>query len=198
MYQTSYMRKLFKWLFFLILTVASAIAFFLLYSTNVTDNTDEYVYELPFPEKEQHRIVQGYGGLFSHSHIAALDFEMPEGNTVCAAREGVVYSYKDKSGNGGMFSSNKREANYLIIRHDDGSYGCYWHLQQNGVLVKKGHVAKGQKIALSGATGQVVQPHLHFSVKRKLTYGRDSFVKTKFRTSAGITFLKTWNSYTKP
>lgn len=192
------MRKFFKWFLLLLLVAASALAFFLLYSTNVTGNTDEYIYELPFPEKEQHRIVQGYGGLFSHSHIAALDFEMPEGNTVCAAREGVVYSYKDKSEEGGMFSDNKRKANYLIIRHDDGSYGCYWHLQQNGVLVKKGRVEKGQKIALSGATGQVIQPHLHFSVKRKLTYDSDSFVKTKFRTSRGITLLKTWNSYRKP
>jgi len=192
------MRKSFKCFLFLLFVAASALAFFLLYSTNVTDNTDDYIYELPFPENEQHRIVQGYGGLFSHSHIAALDFEMSEGNTVCAAREGVVYSYKDKSDEGGMSGDNKGKANYLIIRHDDGSYRCYWHLQQNGVLVKKGRVTKGQTIALSGATGQVIQPHLHFSVKRKLTYDSDSFVKTKFRTSGGVKLLKAWSSYKKP
>ena len=168
------------------------------YETEVTANQHEYVYELPFRHGESFKVVQGYGGLFSHSHIAALDFAMPEGTPVHASRDGVVYSYRDDSDRGGMTARYKNDANYIMIRHDDGSFGCYWHLQKGGVLIKKGRVRKGQQIGLSGATGQVVRPHLHFSVKKKLNYQRDSFVRTRFRTSKGIQFLEKGSYYERP
>jgi murein DD-endopeptidase MepM/ murein hydrolase activator NlpD len=117
---------------------------------------------------------------------------------VYAAREGTVFRYKDDSNEAGITGSYTKKANYIIIRHDDGSYGCYWHLQQNGVLVKSGRVNKGQLIALSGATGQVIQPHLHFSVKAVLNYKMDSFRKTKFETSRGVLFLEQGNTYRNP
>lgn len=178
--------------------LAAGLAFFLLYSTSVTKNTDSYLYQLPFAKGERHRVVQGYGGLFSHSHIAALDFEMPIGTPIYAAREGIIFSYKDNSDEGGPFSKYKKKANYVIIKHDDGSFGCYWHLKKNGVLVKNGRVAVGQQIAFSGATGLVLRPHLHFSVKRKLNYDINSFVKTKFKTSVGIALLENGESYERP
>jgi len=195
-------RKLFlrivKW--FCIVSIAIALALFILihYTTSVTTNIDSYVYELPFANGAEHKVVQGYGGLFSHIHTAALDFEMPVGTPVYAAREGIVYSYKDNSDEGGLSSSYKRKANFIIIKHDDGSFGCYWHLQKNGVLVKSGRVVKGQQIGLSGATGYVFRPHLHFSVKRRLNYEMDSFVRTKFRTTKGILVLENRESYVRP
>jgi murein DD-endopeptidase MepM/ murein hydrolase activator NlpD len=143
------------------------------------------------------KVVQGYGGLFSHKNKAALDFSMPEGTPVYAAREGVIYSFKDDNSEGGLFTS-ERKANYIIIRHADGSFGCYWHLQKNGVAVKKGLVAKGQLIGYSGSTGFVLRPHLHFTVKRRLNYEKDSFVKTKFRTTKGIQLLESGEVYEKP
>jgi murein DD-endopeptidase MepM/ murein hydrolase activator NlpD len=164
-------------------------------STSVTKNIDPYEYELPFAKGTKHRVVQGYGGLFSHRYIAAIDFEMPVGTQVCAARAGIIYSYKDDSDEGGIFSNYKHKANYIIIKHDDGSFGCYWHLKKNGVLIKMGHVSTGQPIGISGATGQVLRPHLHFSVKRVLNYDMNSFVKTKFKTSKGIILLKNLKSY---
>lgn len=174
-----------------ILTITLVILFY--YTTDVTKNTNNYEYELPFKKGTKHRVVQGYGGLFSHKHIAAIDFEMPVGTTVCAARNGTVYSYKEDSDEGGVFSKSK--ANYIIIKHDDGSFGCYWHLKKNGVIVKSGNVFAGQEIGLSGATGNVLRPHLHFSVKRILNYKMDSFLKTKFKTTGGFIFLETGESY---
>ena len=159
---------------------------------------DTYEYKLPFNKGNTFRVVQGYGGLFSHRHIAALDFEMPIGTSVYAARGGIIYSYKDDSDEGGPFSKYKNKANYIIIQHEDGSFGCYWHLKKNGVLIKSGHVQEGMQIGFSGATGQVLRPHLHFSVKRILNYQMNSFVKIKFKTSKGVTLLKVGESYKKP
>lgn len=171
---------------------------FVYYNSSVTNNIDTYVYDLPFEKGAKHKIIQGYGGLFSHYHIAALDFEMPEGTAIYAAREGRVFSFKDKSEEGGPFPKYQRKANYIMIRHNDGSFGCYWHLKRNGVLVKSGLVKKGQLIGYSGNTGFTLKPHLHFSVKKVLNYNKNSFVKTRFRTNAGIQLLENGKSYMQP
>ena len=190
--------RIIKTILFVAFILTFGLVFLFSYSTSVTKNTDNYEYQLPFDKGDRHRVVQGYGGLFSHSHIAALDFEMPIGTSIYAAREGIIFSYKEDSDEGGPFSKYKNKANYIIIKHDDGSFGCYWHLKKNGVLVKSGRVAVGQQIGFSGATGQVLRPHLHFSVKRKLNYEMNSFVKTKFKTSIGITLLENGESYERP
>jgi murein DD-endopeptidase MepM/ murein hydrolase activator NlpD len=160
-----------------------------------TKNIDNYIYSLPFEKGAKHKVVQGYGGLFSHKNTAALDFEMPEGTGVYAAREGTILNYKDDSDEGGSFSKYKNKANYIIVKHTDGSFGCYWHLKKDDVVVKKGSITKGQLIGYSGATGFTLRPHLHFSVKRKLNYEMDSFVQTKFETTQGILILQNGGCY---
>ncbi len=192
--KTKWVKKL--GIVFLFILVGLII--FFSWTTSVSTNTDDYIYELPYKKGETYRVVQGYGGLFSHTHIAAIDFDMPLGTKVFAARSGTVFAYKDDSNEGGVSSKYKRKANYLIIKHEDGSLGCYWHLQKNGALIKSGRVQKGQLIALSGATGFILRPHLHFSVKKILNYDMNSFVKTKFRTTQGNIFLKNWRSYENP
>ena len=185
-----------KFILILLIIIVGLVIYFSL-STKVTDNLDSYIYELPFKEGTAHKVVQGYGGMFSHKHKAALDFGMPERTPIYAAREGVVCSFKDDSNEGGLSVSEKK-ANYIIIRHNDGSFGCYWHLQKSGVVIKKGMISKGQLIGYSGSTGFVLRPHLHFAVKRKLNYDKDSFVRTKFRTTKGIQFLQKGERYEKP
>lgn len=181
---------------FLILIIGLCIFFSI--ATKVTANIDSYEYNLPFKEGSKYTVAQGYGGFFSHSHIAAIDFDMPEGTPVYAAREGTIYGYKDDSNEGGISSSFKPKANYIIVQHADGSFGCYWHLQKNGVLFKSGNVLKGQQIGISGATGFVLRPHLHFSVKAKLNYQMDAFRKTKFKTTMGLVFLEMGKVYERP
>jgi murein DD-endopeptidase MepM/ murein hydrolase activator NlpD len=123
---------------------------------------------------------------------------MPVGTPVYAAREGIVYSFKEDSKKGGLLPGYKRQANYIIIKHSDGSFGCYWHLQYKGVVIKKGPVQKGQLIGYSGNTGFVLGPHLHFTVKKILNYNKDSFVRTKFKTTKGVLLLKRGESYERP
>jgi murein DD-endopeptidase MepM/ murein hydrolase activator NlpD len=179
-----------------ILTIGLIILF--TFKTTVTTNLDSFEYELPYAIGAKYRVVQGYGGLFSHRHMAAIDFEMPTGTPVYAARGGIIYSYKDDSNEGGPFSRYKNKANYIIIKHADGSFGCYWHLQKNGVLITSGYVSKGQQIGVSGATGQVLRPHLHFSVKRQLNYQMNSFIRTKFKTTIGVILLENGETYERP
>lgn len=186
-----------KFLYILLLIVAGLVVYFSL-GSEVTNNLDTYIYDLPFKEGTSHKVVQGYGGMFSHKNKAALDFAMPEGTPVYAAREGVIYSFKDDSNEGGPFSKYEKKANYIIIKHNDGSFGCYWHLQKSGVVVKDGIVVKGQLIGYSGNTGFVLRPHLHFAVKNKLNYEKDSFVRTKFRTTKGIQLLENRETYERP
>ena len=187
-----------KVLFFVAFFLTITLEIFFYCSTSVTTNLDNFEYQLPYSTQTKHRVVQGYGGLFSHKHIAAIDFEMPIGTPVYASRAGAIYSYKDNSDEGGLFANYKNKANYIIIKHDDGSFGCYWHLQKSGVLIKRGHVEQGQQIGLNGATGQVLRPHLHFSVKRQLNYQMNSFIRTKFKTTEGIMLLKSGEIYERP
>lgn len=186
-----------KVIFIVLLIILGLVVYFSLSST-ITNNLDTYIYDLPFKKGARYKVVQGYGRMFSHKNKAALDFNMSEGTPVHAAREGIIYSYKDDSNEGGPFSKYGKKANYIIIQHEDGSFGCYWHLQKNGVVVKKGMVAKGQLIGYSGHTGFVLRPHLHFAVKRKLNYEKDSFIRTKFRTTKGILLLENGETYKKP
>jgi murein DD-endopeptidase MepM/ murein hydrolase activator NlpD len=192
------MKKILLILFIFLFLLIGGLAIYFSLTTEVTKNLDTYMYDLPYKEGTRHKIVQGYGGMFSHKYKAALDFSMPEGTPIYAAREGVIYSFKDNSDEGGPFPSYQNKANYIIVKHDDGGFGCYWHLQKNGVAIKKGKIAKGQLIGYSGCTGFVLRPHLHFAVKRRLTYDKDSFVRTKFRTTKGIQILEKGGVYEKP
>src|SRR5689334_13838672 len=161
------MKKAFLIFSIVLVIIIAGLAIYFSLTTEVTRNLDSYTYDLPFKEGTSHKVVQGYGGMFSHKYKAALDFKMAEGTPIYAARGGVVYSFKDDSDEGGPFPSYQYKANYIIKKHDDGSFGCYWHLQKNGVLIKKGKIAKGQLIGYSGSTGFVLRPHLHFAVKRE-------------------------------
>jgi murein DD-endopeptidase MepM/ murein hydrolase activator NlpD len=186
-----------KVMLILLFSISGLVVYFSL-GSKVTNNLDAYIYDLPFRKGTRHKIIQGYGGMFSHKNKATLDFNMQVGTPVYAARGGFIYSFKDESNEGGPFTKYEKKANYIIIKHNDGSFGCYWHLQKDGVVVKRGIVAKGQLIGYSGNTGFVLRPHLHFAVKRKLNYDKDSFVRTKFRTTKGIQLLEDGETYERP
>jgi murein DD-endopeptidase MepM/ murein hydrolase activator NlpD len=128
---------------------------------------DDYVYSLPYAPGTTHRITQGYNGKFSHqgSNKYAIDWQMPEGTAVCAARGGLVVKVKDDSDLGGPSIKFDPYNNYVLIRHDDGTLGHYCHLKKGGVMVHPGQVVKtGEMIALSGNTGFSSGAHLHFCV----------------------------------
>lgn len=135
-------------------------------SLNVTHD-DNHIYSLPFAPGESYPVSQGHHGKYSHTggDSFAIDFKMPEGTQVHAARDGVVVGAKDDSSVGGPNKKYEWQANYILIRHSDGTLGHYVHLQKGGNRVKIGDTIKaGDWIGLSGNTGHTTGPHLHFAV----------------------------------
>ena len=163
----------------------------------IKDDTS-YVYALPYEEGKTFRVIQGYFSPFTHKERAALDFNMKRGTKITAARDGIVTRVKEDGTLGGLKSKYRSHGNNIIIQHADGSRAGYWHLQHNGALVNMGDtVKKGQVIALSGKTGYSLVPHLHFLVWTSKN-GNWQQVATRFQTSDGIKYLRSWGKYKNP
>ncbi len=135
--------------------------------SNQAVHDDSYLYSLPFEAGRSVRVSQGYHGRFSHTgpDEYAIDWSMPPGTPVLAARGGVVVKSKDDSDAGGPDRKFETCANCILIQHSDGTIGIYGHLMKGGSEVKLGDVVgPGDWIGLSGNTGFSSGPHLHFSV----------------------------------
>ena len=160
----------------------------------IKDDTS-YVYALPYEEGKTFRVIQGYFSHYTHKRRAALDFNMKRGTNITAAREGVVVRVKEDGTLGGLNGKYRAHGNNIVIQHTDGSRAGYWHLQHDGALVNVGDsVKKGQVIALSGRTGFALTPHLHFLVWNS-SGGQWKQVATRFQTSKGIKYLRSWKKY---
>ena len=154
---------------------------------NVTHD-DGAVYRLPFETGTARTVIQGYNGSFTHkdNDRFAVDFGMPEGTKVFAARDGIVADFVENYTEGGALDALKDKANAVRIVHEDGSIGSYLHLRQNGVEVTRGATVKsGDLIGYSGNTGYSSEPHLHFEVSKRIDVDSKSTIGTVFRTSDG-------------
>lgn len=129
-----------------------------------------YVYALPWRTGEALLVTQAPGGpMTTHAtpgDAGAVDFAMPVGTEIHAARAGVVVRVIDGNDEAGTSADMLTRANTVLIQHEDSTVAYYSHLRR-GVLVKMGdRVERGDKIAYSGNTGLSSGPHLHFAVKR--------------------------------
>jgi murein DD-endopeptidase MepM/ murein hydrolase activator NlpD len=102
------------------------------------------------------------GTLWSSGSHTGIDFHAASGTAVHAVGSGTVVS----TGWGGAYG------NQIVIRMADGMYTQDGHLSSIGVTVGQ-KVTPGQQIALSGATGNVTGPHLHFEARTTPDYGSD-------------------------
>ncbi|WP_045728032.1 M23 family metallopeptidase [Xanthomonas sp. GPE 39] len=132
-------------------------------------HAEPVLYQLPF-KGVPIRIDQGFGGGFSHhdpANFYALDFALPEGTPILAAREGVVMEIRDDFRESGTDAARLGQAANLVrIVHADGSMALYAHLAAGGVQVRVGQsVQRGERLGLSGNTGLTTAPHLHFAVQ---------------------------------
>jgi len=85
---------------------------------------------------------------------SGTDFRAKVGTPIIASNDGVVTLVKDRFYSGGT----------IIINHGQGIYTCYYHMSQLDLKLGQ-KIKKGQVIGLSGKSGRVTGPHLHFSVR---------------------------------
>lgn len=161
--------------------------------------SSEFTYELPYESGQSFRVMQGYGGSYSHtgaSHFS-IDFDIPEGTPICAARSGVIYRVIDQFRDSGSHRSFIPKANTIHVLHADDSIAAYVHLAHRGACVRPGgRVTAGQFIGYSGNTGWSTAPHLHFHVADAVSRRR---TPTSFRTAEkGVTRIEANLSYTRP
>jgi murein DD-endopeptidase MepM/ murein hydrolase activator NlpD len=146
-------------------------------------------YAMPFGPG-RYVVMQGPGGTFSHNVGSgsenAVDWTVPEGTIVCAARDGRVVGVRQDSNIGGADRSLRGFANFVIIKHSDGTFAEYVHLQKDGVMVNVGdQVTTRQPIGLSGQTGFASKPHLHFDVFQAIDGKRKLSLPLRLKTDHG-------------
>lgn len=88
-----------------------------------------------------------------------MDFGAARGSAVLAPAGGTVTVSTDR------YEGGARYGKVIVIDHGDGTQTLYAHLDARAVQAGD-RVTAGQRIALSGATGKVTGPHLHFEVQR--------------------------------
>ena len=86
------------------------------------------------------------------------DWATPVGTPIVSTGDGVVI----------MTRNHPYAGNYVVIQHGSTYKTRYLHLSK--ILVRKGQkVTRGQRIGLSGKTGRVTGPHIHYEL---ITRGR--------------------------
>lgn len=96
---------------------------------------------------------------FAASKGTGINIEAPEGSAVRAADTGtVIYTGSAVEGYG----------NLILVKHENGYVSAYAHLSQ--ISVAKGDTVKrGDAIGLTGRTGSVATPQLHFELRKGAT-----------------------------
>lgn len=84
---------------------------------------------------------------------------------VIAAAAGTIL-YKSDGHFDKYCAANSDTANYIVIRHADGSQANYFHLKKNSLTAKTvgQTVAAGEYLGVVGSSGNSSGPHLHFEV----------------------------------
>ena len=117
------------------------------------------------------------------SYHGAADFELAIGGAVHAVAAGTVTrvldgcrgSHLEGAADACSLGDNcpiyrrggttAHDGNIIVIDHGNGVTTRYCHLRAGGITVRPGDtVTQGQTIAASGASGEVLKPHLHFEL----------------------------------
>ncbi|MFF0089465.1 peptidoglycan DD-metalloendopeptidase family protein [Streptomyces canus] len=131
-------------------------------ATQSSATTSSSGYTLPVTGATIGTAYRVAGSMWSSGYHTGVDFVVPTGTSLKAVGAGTVVS----AGWGGAYG------NQVVIKLNDGYYAQYAHLSQLSVSAGQ-TVTEGQQIGLSGATGNVTGPHLHFEIRTTPDYGSD-------------------------
>ncbi len=102
------------------------------------------------------QVIAAYGANVNGSRNDGIDISVPQGTPIKAAENGVVIY----AGNG-----LKELGNTVLVRHDDGTVTVYGNADT--LSVARGQkIQRGQTVAVSGMSGDVKQPQVHFEVRK--------------------------------
>ena len=159
-----------------------------------------HIYRLPFEEGKEVFVGQGFKGKFSHGggQKYAIDWTVPVGTPIHAARGGLVVAVESRYSRGGPSPDFLNAANYIVVMHEDGTFGNYLHFKKDGVAVRIGQTVRaGELIGYSGNTGFSTEPHLHFHVYKPTDGWESESIKIKFKPKEGHgIILKEGKTYT--
>ncbi|MGW3953911.1 M23 family metallopeptidase [Streptomyces sp. NPDC004752] len=131
-------------------------------AANAADTAASTGYGLPVDGARIGTPYRAAGSMWSSGYHTGVDFVVPTGTALKAVGAGTVVS----AGWGGAYG------NQVVVKLDDGHYAQYAHLSQLSVSAGQ-TVTPGQQVGLSGATGNVTGPHLHFEIRTTPNYGSD-------------------------
>jgi murein DD-endopeptidase MepM/ murein hydrolase activator NlpD len=114
--------------------------------------TSAFVLPMSSPVTSAFGTARLFNGSLKSFH-SGTDFKARPGTPVTAINDGVVVLAKAR-----YFAGNS-----VVIDHGEGLYSCYYHLSRIDVNVGE-NVKRNERIGLSGKTGRVTGPHLHFAV----------------------------------
>lgn len=131
-------------------------------------------WQAPVGVKSSHNYSAG-GSMWSSGTHTGVDFPVATGTELHAVGNATV----TEAGWGGRYGNN------IVLKMTDGTYTQYAHLSRVDVKVNQ-KVTTGQVIGLTGATGNVTGPHLHFEARTGPAYGSD-IDPVKYMRERGIT-----------
>jgi len=141
-----------------------------------------YRYRLPFRRGAVALVIQEPTGVLTTHRDAlnryAIDFAVPLGTPVLAARAGTVIEIRDAFIEGRADRKLAEKTNLVSIMHADGTFAQYVHLAPHSIPVHPGErVEAGQLIGKSGNSGFAGGPHLHFDLRRARIGANDNVVQ---------------------
>ena len=113
----------------------------------------------PFIKPMESKITSSFGkarvynGSLKGYH-SGTDYRAKVGTPIVSVNDGKVVLAQDRFYSGGT----------VLVDHGEGVYTCYFHMSE--FSVKEGSMVKcGELLGLSGQSGRVTGPHLHFSAR---------------------------------
>lgn len=94
-----------------------------------------------------------YNGQLKSYH-SGTDFRAKIGTSIIASNDGIIRIAQNR-----FYSGNS-----IVIDHGRGIYSCYFHLSKMNYKVGD-KIKRGDILGLSGDTGRITGPHLHYSFR---------------------------------
>lgn len=114
---------------------------------------EDFIYPLNSKITSAFGTKRVYNGELKSYH-GGTDYQAKDNTPIIASNSGIVKISESR-----FYSGNS-----IVIDHGQGVYSCYFHLSSMNFKVGD-FIKKGQILGLSGSTGRITGPHLHFTFR---------------------------------